>query len=68
MAQEPRLLDQARDRVRFRHYSIRTEQTYLGWTRRFILFYKKRHPREMGTPEVERFLSALATEYNVRPE
>ena len=50
---------------RFRHYNIRTEQTYLGWIRRFILFHKKRHPRDMGAPEVERFLSALATEHNV---
>lgn len=65
MAQAPRLLDQVRERIRFRHYSIRTEQAYLGWIRRFILFHRKRHPRDMGAPEVERFLSALATEHNV---
>jgi hypothetical protein len=43
-----RLLDQLSDRIRFKHYSIRTEQAYCGWVRRFILFHNKRHPREMG--------------------
>jgi len=58
---KPRLLDQVRERIRFLHYSIRTEEAYLGWIRRFILFHGKRHPREMGAPEVEAFLSDLAT-------
>lgn len=49
----PRLLDQARDRLRTLHYSYRTEQQYLQWVRRFILFHDKRHPRTMGAPEVE---------------
>jgi integron integrase len=55
-----RLLDQLSDRIRFKHYSIRTEQAYSGWVRRFILFHNKRHPREMGAHEVEAFLTHLA--------
>ncbi len=47
-----RLLDQVRDRIRFRHYSIRTEQAYLDWIRRFIRFHGKRHPTSMGAAEV----------------
>ena len=46
----PRLLDQVRDRLRVKHYSMRTEDTYLHWIRRFILFHGKKHPREMGGP------------------
>lgn len=57
---EPRLLDQVRDRIRLKHYSIRTEDTYVEWIRRFILFHGKRHPRDMGAAEVEAFLSHLA--------
>ena len=45
----PRLLDQVREVIRMRHYSIRTERAYVQWIRRFILFNGKRHPREMGT-------------------
>ena len=56
----PKLLDQVRDKIRFKHYSIRTEQAYLDWIRRFILFHKKRHPAEMGASEVEAFLTHLA--------
>lgn len=56
----PRLLDQVREAIRIRHYSIRTEQAYLQWIRRFILFHGKRHPREMGAPELTAFLSDLA--------
>jgi len=55
-----RLLDQLADRIRFKHYSMRTEQAYCDWARRFILFHNKRHPREMGAPEVESFLTHLA--------
>ncbi|HXF67829.1 MAG TPA: phage integrase N-terminal SAM-like domain-containing protein [Burkholderiales bacterium] len=44
----PRLLDRARDAIRRRHYSYRTEETYLRWMRRFILFSGRRHPRELG--------------------
>ena len=61
----PRLLDQVRDEIRFRHYSIRTEQAYLGWVKRYILFHEKRHPRDMGADEVTRFLTHLAVQGNV---
>lgn len=60
-AKTPRLLDQVRARLRLKHYSLRTEQAYVGWIRRFILVNDKRHPREMGVAEVEGFLSTLAT-------
>jgi len=65
--QPPRLLDQLRDRIRFRHYSVRTERTYAHWVSRFIRFHGMRHPREMGASEVTSFLSALATQRNVAP-
>jgi integrase len=63
--QRPRLLDIVRERIRMRHYSPRTERAYVGWIRRFILFHHKRHPREMGEPEVVAFLSGLATQRDV---
>jgi len=56
----PRLLDQVHERLRTKHYSIRTENQYLFWVRRFILFHGKRYPREMGAPDLEAFLSDLA--------
>ncbi|KAF7597870.1 MAG: integrase [Candidatus Dactylopiibacterium carminicum] len=61
----PKLLDQLRDRLRLKHYSIRTEQAYLHWVKRFILFHGKRHPAEMGKDEVEAFLTSLAVARNV---
>lgn len=61
----PKLLDQVRDKIRVKHYSIRTETQYVQWIRRFIYFHGKRHPRDMGATEVEAFLSHLATEGNV---
>lgn len=61
----PRLLDQVRDALRVRHYSLRTEQAYLQWIRRFILANGKRHPRDMGAAEVEAFLSMLAVQGKV---
>ena len=61
----PRLLDLAREAIRARHYSRRTEETYLQWMKRFILFTGKRHPRELGAAEVTAFLSDLATTRNV---
>ena len=61
----PRLLDQLRHQVRLRHYSLRTEQAYVGWVRRFILFHNRRHPAAMGAAEVEAFLSYLASDRNV---
>jgi integron integrase len=63
--QSPRLLDQVRDRLRLKHYSLRTESAYVGWIKRYILFHGKRHPREMGKAEVEAFLTSLAVERNV---
>lgn len=60
-----KLLDQARDILRARHYSYRTEQAYIDWIRRYILFHNKRHPLEMGAPEVQAFLIHLAAEHNV---
>jgi integron integrase len=58
--QPPRLLDRVRIAIRTRHYSIRTEEAYVGWIRRFIFFHGKRHPQEMGEPEINAFLSHLA--------
>jgi hypothetical protein len=55
-----KLLDQARDAVRLKHYYYRTEETYGQWIRRYILFHNKRHPNEMGVPEIEMFLTHLA--------
>ena len=60
-----KLLDQVRDALQTRHYSFRTENTYVEWAKRFILFHKKRHPRDMGVPEVEAFVTHLAAERNV---
>lgn len=61
----PRLLDQVRAAIRVRHYSRRTEDTYVHWIRRFILFHAKRHPREMGEREITAFLTYLAVTKNV---
>ncbi|MEK6747640.1 MAG: integron integrase [Pseudomonadota bacterium] len=61
----PRLLDQVRDAIRVRHYSLRTEQSYLGWIKRYILFHNKTHPKDMGVAHVEAFLSHLAVQGQV---
>ena len=58
-------MDEVRRRIRLKHYSLRTEQAYVGWIRRFIFASGKRHPRDLGAAEVEAFLSALATDRNV---
>lgn len=63
--QKPKLLDQMRQAIRVRHYSLRTETAYVDWARRFILFHGKRHPKDMGAPEVEAFLTHLAVERKV---
>jgi len=63
----PRLLDEVRRHLRLRHYSLRTEQAYVGWIRRFIFANDKRHPRDMGGIEVEAFLSGLAVQGQVAP-
>jgi integron integrase len=64
-ARKPKLLDQVRDAIRTRHYSLRTEDTYVHWIKRFIFFHGKRHPAEMGKPEVSQFLSDLAVRQHV---
>ena len=56
----PKLLDRVRAACRVRHYSIRTEQAYADWIKRFVLFHGKRHPREMGAAEINRFPTHLA--------
>lgn len=61
----PRLLDQVRERLRLKHYSIRTERAYVGWIKRYILFHGKCHPARMGKVEVEAFLTSLAVTRNV---
>jgi integron integrase len=63
--QKPKLLDQVRQAIRMRHYSPRTEETYVHWIKRFIFFHNKRHPAEMGEKEIARFLSTLASELHV---
>src|SRR2546425_12925941 len=64
-APKPKLLDRVRDAIRTRHYSYRTEKAYVHWIKRFIFFHNKRHPIEMGEPEVGQFLSSLATNSHV---
>src|SRR6266540_2218387 len=65
VAQKPKLLDHVRAAIRLRHYSLRTEETYVHWIKRFIIFHGKRHPRELGAPAVEAFLTHLAVEGKV---
>ena len=62
---EKRLLDQVRDAIRLKHYSIRTEQAYVNWIKRYIFFHNLEHPRDMGIPEIEAFLTHLAVDKNV---
>ena len=64
-APKPRLLDRVREAIRARHYSRRTEEAYVAWIRRYIVFHGKRHPAEMGAPEVTKFLTALAVDGHV---
>src|SRR5216683_5787044 len=59
-APKPRLLDRVREAIRTRHYSRRTEKAYVDWIKRYIFFHHKRHPLEMGAPEVEQYLNHLA--------
>ncbi len=65
MDQPPKLLDQVRHKIRLKHYSIRTEEAYADWVRRFILYHDRRHPRDLGPAEVESFLTHLAVEGKV---
>lgn len=62
---KPRLLDQMRERIRLKHYSIRTERVYCEWIKRFIRFHQYRHPQEMGAQEIKAFLTELAVARNV---
>ena len=64
-APQPTLLSVVRERLRVKHYSLRTGQSYVGWVRRYIRFHGRRHPREMGAAEVEAFLSSLAVDRKV---
>jgi Phage integrase, N-terminal SAM-like domain len=59
------LLDQVRDLLRYKHYSIRTEQAYVDWIKRFIDFHGRRHPKEMGEAEISAFLTHLAVNRSV---
>ena len=54
-----KLLDQVRDAIRLKYYSYRTEETYMQWSVRYILFHNKRHPQDMGVPEIREFLTHL---------
>lgn len=60
-----RLLDQVRERIRYKHYSLRTEQAYVYWVRLFIRWHQLRHPRDMGRTQIEAFLAMLANERQV---
>ena len=62
---KPKLLDQVRDAIRVKHYSLRTEKTYIHWIKRYIFFHDKRHPAEMGEDEIRRFLTHLAVNRDV---
>jgi integron integrase len=65
VVRKPKLLDQVRNAIRTRHYSLRTEDTYVHWIKRFIFFHGTRHPTELGEKEIGQFLSALAVERHV---
>ena len=65
LQQQPRLLEHVREVIRARHYSLRTEDTYVQWIKRFILFHDKRHPQTMGAAEVQAFLTDLAVTQHV---
>lgn len=62
---KPKLLDELRINLRSNHYSRKTEEAYIGWIKRFILFHNKRHPNEMGKDEIQKFIKHLAVDQNV---
>ncbi|MGD9969011.1 MAG: phage integrase N-terminal SAM-like domain-containing protein [Sulfuricurvum sp.] len=62
-----KLLDTVRDKIRLKHYSIKTEKSYVSWIKNYIFFHHLRHPAEMGKVEIEQFLTYLAVERNVSP-
>ncbi len=61
----PKLLDEVRLTIRRLHYSRKTEKTYVGWVRRYVLFHRKRHPSELAEPEIAAFLTHLAVDRHV---
>ncbi len=61
----PELLDQVRDVLRMKHYSIRTEQAYVNWIKRYIFFHNKQHPEDMRKAEIRAFISELASKKSV---
>ncbi len=65
MADDSKFLDRVREQIRLRHYSLRTEETYIGWIKRYIRFHGYRHPMDLGANDVESFLSSLAMERDV---
>jgi integron integrase len=65
MTQKSKLLDQVRNKIRVKQYSIRTEAAYIGWIKRYIYFHNKKHPKDMGKSEIEAFLTHLAVDRNV---
>ena len=65
MLDKPRLLDLVRDRIRVKHYSLRTEQAYVYWSRKYIRFSHKRHPRDLGKTEIEVLLTQLGADHQV---
>jgi len=67
MIMKKKLLDITRDKIRLKHYSIRTEQSYISWIKQYIFFHNKRHPLEMGKSEIEQFLTHLAVNRKVSP-
>ncbi len=66
-ARKKKLLDQVRDKIRLKHYSLKTERSYIGWIKRYIIYHNKRHPLKMGKEEIESFLSWLAADQGVSP-
>ncbi len=67
MQMKKKLLDLVRNKIRFKHYSIKTEQSYTGWIKQYIIFHDKKHPIEMGKREIEEFLTYLAVKKRVSP-
>ena len=65
LSRKIKLLEQVRQRLRTKHYSIRTEESYIHWIRKYILYHNKKHPAEMGANEINEFLSSLAIKKNV---
>ena len=67
MSIKKKLLDIVRDKIRFKHYSISTERTYVHWIKCYIFFHNKKHPIEMGKSEIEQYLTNLAVKNKVSP-